>query len=80
VEVRPQELEMAASLIESLTGPWRPEEFRDEYRDAVLELIEKKVAGEEIAPTPVAERAEVVDLVAALKASAEAANRRRATG
>lgn len=80
VEVRPKELEMAVSLIESLTGPWNPEEFRDEYRDAVLELIEKKVAGEEITVAPAAEPAEVVDLVAALKASVDAAKKRRATG
>ncbi len=80
VEVRPQELEMASNLIESLTGPWRPEEFRDEYRGALLDLIEKKVAGEEIAPAPAAEQAEVVDLVAALKASVDAANKRRAAG
>lgn len=81
VEVRPQELEMASSLIESLSGPWRPQEYRDEYRDALLALIEKKIAGDEItAPAPQAEQAEVVDLVAALKASVEAAKKRRAAG
>ncbi len=82
VEVRTQEIEMASNLIESLSGPWRPEEFHDEYRQALLDLIEKKVGGEGVAPAPPpsGEQAEVVDLVAALKASVDAANKRRATG
>lgn len=80
-EVRPQELEMARSLIDSLTEPWDPDRFGDEYREQLLALIETKAAGG--APTPVAaprEEAEVVDLVAALRASVDAAKQRRSTG
>lgn len=80
VKVRPNELEMASSLIENLTEPWGPEQFRDEYRDALLALIEKKADGQVITPAPPAKPAEVVDLVAALKASVDAAKRRRAAG
>ncbi|HXF36643.1 MAG TPA: Ku protein [Actinomycetota bacterium] len=76
-EVRPQEVEMARQLIESLSGPFDPEAYRDEYREKLLEIVERKVAGEEIT---VAEEAEapqkVVDLMAALKASVEAAKQK----
>ena len=83
--IRPQELEMAKSLVESLSAEWRPEEFRDEYRDALLALIDEKVAG--LPPTPTAEEpeaapsgpGEVVDFVAALQASIEAAKKRAAS-
>ncbi len=80
VKVRPKELEMASSLIESLTEPWSPEQFRDDYRDALLALIEKKADGEVITPVPRVEPAEVIDLVAALKASVDAAKKKRAAG
>ncbi len=77
--VRPQEVEMARSLIQSLTGPWNPEAYRDEYREALLRIVERKVAGEEVAVAPAAEEAPaVVDLMAALKASVEAAKARAA--
>lgn len=83
--IRPQELEMAKSLVESLSAEWRPEEFRDEYRDALLALIDEKVAG--LPPAPPAEEpeaaagkpGEVVDFVAALQASIEAAKKRAAS-
>ena len=42
VELRPQELQMAASLVESLGADFDPADFHDEYRDAVVELIERK--------------------------------------
>ncbi|MHB9148974.1 MAG: non-homologous end joining protein Ku [Thermoleophilia bacterium] len=77
-EVRPQELKMAQSLIESMTEPWRPEQFRDDYRDKLLELIEAKQAGRTPEAAPPEEKAEVIDLVAALKASVDAAKNKRA--
>jgi DNA end-binding protein Ku len=81
VEVRPQELEMAGSLIDSLTQPWEPERFHDEYREQLLGLIDAKAAGGTLPPAaPPREEAEVVDLVAALKASVDAAKARRSTG
>jgi DNA end-binding protein Ku len=64
---------MARSLIESLTEPRNPEAFTDAYREAMLEIVEKKLAGEPIeAPTEEAP-ARVVDLMEALKASVAAA-------
>ncbi|HEY2964767.1 MAG TPA: Ku protein, partial [Actinomycetota bacterium] len=72
-KVRENEVDMARSLIESLTEPWNPDAFRDAYRDAMLEIVEKKLAGEPIeAPTEEAP-ARVVDLMEALKASVAAA-------
>jgi DNA end-binding protein Ku len=74
VETTDRELEIAKQLIESLAGPFDPDKYRDEYRDEVLNLIERKAAGEEIAVQPEAEEeAEPVpDLMAALKASLDA--------
>jgi DNA end-binding protein Ku len=65
-----RELDMAKQLIESLSGDFDPTGYTDEYRERVLELIERKAAGETIiveAPEP--ERKEVPDLMAALEAS-----------
>jgi DNA end-binding protein Ku len=64
---------MARSLIDSLTDAFQPEEFKDEYRAALEELVQKKVQGEEITYTEEAEPSKVVDLMEALKASVEAA-------
>ncbi len=70
VETTDREQEMARSLVDSLAGPWEPERYRDTYRDRVLELIERKAAGEEIAVQPEAEpAAPAPDLMAALEAS-----------
>jgi DNA end-binding protein Ku len=73
VQVRPQEVRMARSLIESLSSDFEPEEFRDEYRAALEELVAKKVQGEEITYSEEAEPSKVVDLMEALRASVEAA-------
>ncbi|MFB3737770.1 MAG: Ku protein [Candidatus Velamenicoccus archaeovorus] len=75
-KVRPQEIEMAKALIENLSEPWNPEAFKDEYREALLEVVEKKVAGEEIEVVPEAAPSKVVDLMEALKASVEAAKKK----
>jgi DNA end-binding protein Ku len=65
-----RELKMAQQLIESLSGEFEPERYKDEYREKVLELIERKAHGEEIAAAPEApEPAKVPDLMAALEAS-----------
>jgi DNA end-binding protein Ku len=70
VDVSPKELTMATQLIESLTEPFEPEKFEDTHRNQVLDLIDRKAAGEEVvaAPEPAAED-KVVDLMAALEAS-----------
>ena len=70
VKTTKRELDMAKQLIESLSGDFEPEGYHDEYRERVLDLIERKAAGETItieAPEP--ERKEVPDLMAALEAS-----------
>ncbi|MGB2710216.1 MAG: Ku protein, partial [Conexibacter sp.] len=73
VEANAREVEMASQLIESLSAPFDPAKFHDEYRERVLELIERKAAGEEIVVQPVAEApAAVPDLMAALEASVAA--------
>jgi len=83
VTVRPQELAMAESYINALSGDFEPEEFTDEYRGALEEVIEAKVAGREVvaqAEEP-ASTGQVVDLMDALRRSvAEAKERRGETG
>jgi DNA end-binding protein Ku len=70
VEANEREVAMARQLIDSLSAPFEPLKFRDDYREQVLDLIERKAAGEEVAIQPAAERpAEVPDLMAALEAS-----------
>ncbi|MEA2212256.1 MAG: end-binding protein Ku [Solirubrobacteraceae bacterium] len=69
-EASKRELTMAQQLIESLSAEFDPSKFRDDYRDRVLDLIERKAAGEEIAVAPEAEdTAPAPDLMAALEAS-----------
>jgi DNA end-binding protein Ku len=71
-EVKPsqKELDMARQLIEALAGDFEPEKYHDEYREQLLDIIEKKAAGEEIVAEPLVEEpAKVVDLMAALEAS-----------
>jgi DNA end-binding protein Ku len=65
-----RELTMAQQLIDSLSSDFEPGKYRDEYREKVLELIERKASGEEIAVQPEApEPKKVPDLMAALEAS-----------
>jgi DNA end-binding protein Ku len=87
-EASDRELKMAEQLIASLSAEFEPSKFHDEYRERVLELIERKAAGEEIAVQPeVEEPAAAPDLMAALEASLAAvredkkpATRRRRSG
>ena len=65
-----REVKMAQQLIDSLTTQFTPESYSDTYREKVLDLIERKAQGEEIAIQPeAAEPARVPDLMAALEAS-----------
>ncbi len=69
-EATDRELKMAQQLIASLSADFDPGKFRDEYRERVLDLIERKAAGEEIAVAPEAEEVTPApDLMAALEAS-----------
>ncbi|MDQ1720460.1 MAG: end-binding protein Ku, partial [Pseudonocardiales bacterium] len=54
VELRPQELKMAASLVESMAADFEPDQFTDSYREAVIELIDAKLERGESAQLPVA--------------------------
>lgn len=84
VELRPQELQMAASLVESLAGDFHPEEFEDEYAAAVKTLVDTRLEDADAAPSAAAEESgadgsggsrggEVVDLLTALQRSVERA-------
>jgi DNA end-binding protein Ku len=73
VKVRDQELAMARQLIESLTAEWEPEAYTDEYREALMQIVEAKINGEEIEVIEPEPTAKVVDLMEALKASVAAA-------
>jgi len=69
-EASKRELTMAQQLINSLSAEFDPSKFKDDYRERVLDLIERKAAGEEIAVQPQAEEpAAAPDLMAALEAS-----------
>lgn len=69
------ELEMATTLIGQFTGKFEPERYEDTYRDALRAIIKAKEKGETITAVPVEEEEEPEDLLAALKASVEAAKR-----
>jgi len=70
LKVTDRELRMARQLIDSLSSDFEPEKYHDEYREKVLELIERKASGEEIAVQPEAPQpTKVPDLMAALEAS-----------
>jgi DNA end-binding protein Ku len=79
IETRPAELAMASSLIDSMAGSFKPEEFTDNYREALQEVIDAKVEGREVVQPEEAEEAPAaaVDLMAALKASVERAKKAR---
>ncbi|MBA3233368.1 MAG: Ku protein [Propionibacteriales bacterium] len=82
VDVKKQEVGMAESYIATLTADFDPDRYHSDYREALEQLVEAKVSG---LPMPEADEdeeqgAEVVDLVAALRASVDAAKKRRATG
>lgn len=70
-ELNDKELKMANALIESMSSDWEPQKYRDEYRDAVMEMIEQKAKNKQSpAPAPAAPRAtNVVDLVKVLQES-----------
>jgi DNA end-binding protein Ku len=67
-----RELAMAGHLIDGLTRPWNPSTFTDSYRDRVMKIVAKKSKGQEIQPVAEGEEpAEVIDLMAALRATLE---------
>ncbi len=70
-EINPAELDLAVQMIEQKTADeFQPDDYRDEVRERQLELIQQKIEGEQITVAPSAEpQAQIIDLMAALKAS-----------
>lgn len=75
MDLTDEELELATKLISELTMDFDPGKYKDRYREALLNLIEAKVSGKEIEVPPKVEVAPTQDLMAALKASLEAAKK-----
>ncbi len=78
IELKPAEKAMAEQLIGAMTGDFDPAQYRDEYREALMQIIESKVEGHEVKAAPAAEEpSNLVDLMAALEASVKAAKSAR---
>jgi DNA end-binding protein Ku len=75
VKVSERELEMAFTLIEILKKPFDPSEYRDHYREALAQLIEAKLEGNQVTSAPPARQTRVFDLAEALKRSVEQAKK-----
>jgi DNA end-binding protein Ku len=73
-----KELQLAVELLKGYRMAFRPEGWKDAYREALMGLIQAKIQGREVKVAPVAERAKVVSLMEALKKSLQEAPRRRA--
>jgi DNA end-binding protein Ku len=74
VDVRPQELEMASMFVNAFDEGFDPSQFHDRYREVLRELVDAKIAGQEIArPVETAPESNVIDLMEALRASVAAA-------
>ena len=78
-EVKESEVKMAKMLVETLAGDFDPDEFADDYAEAVEELVRTKIEGGEMTRTPTSTKSsgEVVDLLAALQKSVNAAKQAR---
>lgn len=80
-EIKPAERKMAAQLIEAMTGEFDPANYRDEYREALMQVIEAKIEGRETVEIEAPEEeTKLVDLMAALQASVKAATESRDIG
>jgi len=83
VEVGKREMNMAKSLIDSMSSKWNPQKYRDDYREALMEVIEEKVeaGGKEIEEKPrrAPKPTKVIDLVSVLQKSLEETGAKRKT-
>jgi DNA end-binding protein Ku len=77
VKISDKELDMAYTLIELLTEEFEPEKYKDEYREALMKVIEAKLEGEELPEVAEARPEKVTDIMSALRASVEAAKKRK---
>jgi len=81
VTVSAKEISMAETLVDAMAMKFEPDEFKDEYKEAVEEIVKAKVAGKEVIEAPEAEaETTVVDLMSALKASVERAKKGEKAG
>jgi DNA end-binding protein Ku len=80
IDVKPAERKMAEQLVASMSGVFNPEEYHDNYREALMKVIEAKVAGEAPAPAQKVEPTRIGDLMAALEASVASAREARREG
>lgn len=77
VEVSKKELDMAFTLIDLMTEEFEPEQYKDDYREALMKVIDDKLDGIETEAAVVASPAKVTDIMSALKKSVAAAKKRR---
>jgi DNA end-binding protein Ku len=77
VQIKPSEKKMAEQLVASMTGDFSADDYQDDYRQALMAVIERKVAGETPEPAQRAEATNITDLMAALEASVAAARQDR---
>lgn len=68
---------MAFTLMDLLGEPFQPEKYRDSYREALTDVIEAKLRGQELVEAPAIPPGKIVDLMEALKASVEKARKRK---
>ena len=73
----PKALKMAKQIIEGLASEWDPKQYRDTYTDALRKRIAAKNSGKEVVEADEEPKARVLDLMAALEASVDAATKRR---
>jgi DNA end-binding protein Ku len=76
--LRPAEVEMAKTLVENLSESFKPDRYHDRYRDELLDLIKAKAKGKKLPEPEEAEEGEVIDLMAALRASVERTQKSKA--
>jgi DNA end-binding protein Ku len=80
-DFKPAELTMAKQLVSAMTGEFDPAQYKDEYREALQQIIEAKVDGRETVEIEAPEESgKLIDLMAALEASVNAAKESRAAG
>lgn len=78
VEINEKELDIATKLIDSLTASFEPDKYKDNYREALHELINKKIAGKEIEVSKEVPKKNVIDLMEALQASLKESQKKEA--
>ena len=75
VKITDRELDMAFALIDLLRKPFDPEEYKDQYREALTQVIDAKLEGREVVESPAPKESKVIDLADALRKSVEAAKK-----